>query len=383
MKRVAIVYDRVNKWGGAERVLLALHEMFPDAPLYTSVYDSKKASWAKVFPKIYTSFLQRLPFGKKFHELLGTFMPIAFESFDLGNYDLVISVTSEAAKGVVTKPSTFHLCYCLTPTRYLWSGYKNYFKNPVLKFISYPFVSYLRWWDRVAVKRPDKIVAISKSVQARIKKYYGIDSEIIFPPADPVDKKMKIQKRDAFLVVSRLDFGYKKVDLAIRAFNKLGLPLQIVGEGRESRKLKEMANKNIRFLGRVSDDELSEIYSKARALIMPQEEDFGIVSVESQSLGTPVIAYGKGGARDTVVNGVTGILFESQTVWSLVQAVKKFDRMSFNKAKLKANAKKFSKKIFKKQLQGSLVRADFGRRRRNQTLAQKQKKNSKTVFKPF
>src|SRR3990172_1252396 len=165
MKKVAIVYDRVNKWGGAERVLLTLHEMFPDAPLYTSVYDEKNASWAKVFSNIYTSFLQKIPFAKGNHEFLAPLMPLAFESFNFNDYDLVISVTSEAAKGIITKSGTTHICYCLTPTRYLWSGYEEYFKNPILKFISKPFVSYLRMWDKIAANRPDKIIAISTEVK--------------------------------------------------------------------------------------------------------------------------------------------------------------------------------------------------------------------------
>jgi hypothetical protein len=167
--KVAIVYDRVNKWGGAERVLLALHEIFPKAPLYTSVYDSKRAPWAKVFPEVKTSFLQRIPFIKYLHEFFGWLMPIAFESFDFDEYNLVISVTSEAAKGIITKPQTLHICYCLTPTRYLWSSHDYYFKNPPVYFkifpffwlISRPFVAYLKNWEMKAVTRPDKFIAIS------------------------------------------------------------------------------------------------------------------------------------------------------------------------------------------------------------------------------
>jgi len=161
--KAALVYDRINKWGGAERVLLALHEILPDAPLYTAVYSPQKASWAKVFPEVIPTFLNKIPFAQDKHEFLGALTPIAFETLDLDKYDLVISVTSEAAKGVLTKPSTFHLCYCLTPTRYLWSGYKIYFANPWLKLVSKPVVSYLRYWDKIAAQRPDKILAISTS----------------------------------------------------------------------------------------------------------------------------------------------------------------------------------------------------------------------------
>jgi len=180
--KVAIVYDRVNKWGGAERVLLALHEMFPKAPLYTSVYDKKNAKWANVFPKIYTSFLQHIPFAKSNHELFAVLMPLAFESFNFDKYDLVISVTSEFAKGIITKQSTLHVCYCLTPTRYLWSGYEDYFRNKIFKILTKSIIIYLKEWDKMAAKRPDVMVAISSEVRNRIKKYYNRDSEIIFPP---------------------------------------------------------------------------------------------------------------------------------------------------------------------------------------------------------
>lgn len=347
--KVAIVYDRVNKWGGAERTLLAFHEIFPEAPLYTSVFDPQKAPWANVFPKLVTSFLQKFSFVKSNHEFLGTFMPITFESFDFSGFDLVISVTSEAGVGIITKPGTKHICYCLTPTRYLWSGYDKYFENPILRFFSRPAVNYLRGWGRIAAKRPDKFVAISTEVQKRIKKYYDRDSLIIFPPVD-VEKRAKSLDRKYYLVVSRLDYGYKKVDLAVETFNKLKKPLVIVGTGREIGKLKRLAGENIKFAGYVKDSDLQRYYSGAKALVMPQEEDFGIVAVEAQSYGTPVIAYGKGGALDTVIDGKTGVLFEAQTVKSLVGAVKRFEKSKFVVDNLYTNAKRFSKENFRKEI---------------------------------
>jgi len=345
--KTAIVYDRVNKWGGAERVLLALHEMFPDAPLYTSVYDEWATPWAKVFPKIYTSFLQKIPFAKNAHEFLGTFMPLAFEQFSFDGYDLVISVTSEAAKGIMTKPGTKHICYMLTPTRYLWSHYDLYFGNPLLRLISKPAINYLRSWDRIAAQRPDKIVAISTEVKRRIKKYYGRDSEVIFPPVE-IGKWRKLRK-SYYLLVSRLDFGYKNVELAIKVFNKIKKPLVVVGTGRQSSKLKSMSRKNIKFVGRVSDAELERYYLGAKALIMPQEEDFGLVSVEAQSYGVPVIAYGKGGVLDTVVDGKTGILFSEQNIKSLTDAIEKFEKTKFVVDNLYTNAQRFTEDIFKKE----------------------------------
>lgn len=358
-KKVAIVYDRVNKFGGAERVLLALHDMFPDAPLYTSVYDDNYAKWASVFPKIYTSFLQNVPFAKRHNEYFGWLMPIVFEGFDFKNYDLVISVTSEAAKGVITNSNTKHVCLMLTPTRYLWSGYDEYFENPLLRSISKPIINYLRWWDKVAAMRPDKIVAISTEVKSRIKKYYDRDSQIIFPPVDLNHENTKLQigkkvnnnlslPTDYYLYVGRL-VKYKRVDLLIEVFNELNLPLVIVGSGPYEYQLKSQSNKNVKFLGQVDDKDLRNLYQGAKAFLMQQFEDFGITSVEAQGYGIPVIAYGRGGSIDTVVDEKTGIMFNDQTKQSLIDAIKKFDTISFDKRYLITNAKRFSKNIFKKE----------------------------------
>jgi len=350
--KTAIVYDRVNKWGGAERVLLALHEIYPDAPLYAAVYDSDKATWAKVFPKVIPSFLQKIPFAKSRHEFLGTFTPIAFENFDFSSYDLVISVTSEAAKGIITKPQTLHICYCLTPTRYLWSAYSLYFKNPILRFISRPAIYYLRHWDKLAAQRPDVMVAISSAVQKRIKRYYGRDSKLIYPPVDIKkfqNPNFKFQKRgNFFLCVSRL-IPYKRVDLAVEAFNELSLPLLIVGKGSEEGKLKRMAKSNIIFVGELTDEKLADYYSKCLALIFPQEEDFGLTAVEAQAAGTPVVAYKKGGALDTVIDRKTGVFFTKQNKEGLIEIVKKFKEHSFDRKVIMDNANKFSKENFKSE----------------------------------
>jgi glycosyltransferase involved in cell wall biosynthesis len=365
--KVALVYDRVNKWGGAERVLLALHEMFPSAPLYTAVYYPERAKWAKIFLKVIPSFLQKVPFIQSKHELLGTFMPVAFESLNFDNYDLVISVTSEAAKGIITHPPTQHICYCLTPTRYLWSGYDFYFQNKLLRFLAGPFISYLRAWDCVAAQRPDEIIAISTAVQKRIQRYYGRDSKTIFPPLQiknfKSSKNSKLASGDAvkiknyFLVVSRL-VPYKRVDLVVAAFNELGLPLVIVGKGSQEKKLKSMAHSNIRFVGQLTDQQLGLYYRKSRALVFAQEEDFGLVAVEAQSLGIPVIAFKAGGALDIVEDGKTGIFFTRQTKESLKKAIARFDTISFKPEIIKANAQKFSQARFKKQIK-ELIRGKY------------------------
>lgn len=346
--RVAIVYDRVNKWGGAERVLLALHEIYPKAPLYTSVYDAETAGWARVFPEVKTSFLQKIPFAKRNHELLAILMPLAFKSLNMKGWDLVISVTSEFSKNLQVESKTVHICYCLTPTRYLWSGYTEYFKSWALKKISIPVVSWLRRVDMLAAKKPHVIIAISSEVKKRVKKYYGRDSYLLFPPAtESLTQKRSGKKRINYLVVSRLDYGYKKVDLVINVFNKLGYPLIIVGTGRAENKLRRFAGDNIIFTGRVSEKKLANYYGTAKALIMPQEEDFGIVSVEAQRYGTPVIAFKKGGAKDTVIHGKTGLLFEEQTEESLTNTILRFEKLKFIEDNLIRNAAKFSKKKFK------------------------------------
>lgn len=345
--RTAIVYDRVNKWGGAERVLLALHAIFPKAELFTSVYNPQTARWANVF-NVKTSFLQKIPFAKTSHGFLGTFMPLAFESFNFDDYDLVISVTSEAAKGIITKPSTLHICYCLTPTRYLWSGYKIYFKNVIFKVLALPAVSYLRKWEQVAAGRPDKFIAISKDVQARIKKYYKRDSEIIFPPLPINSPKPQIPyERDYFLIVSRL-VPYKNIDIAINVFNKLGLHLKIVGTGWEENRLKKMANNNIQFLKNLSDSELFGLYLNCNAFVFPANEDFGLSMAEAQSFGKPVIALKAGGALDIIKEGKTGEFFEDEK--SLTTVLENFKDSRYNKEAIIENSKRFTFENFKKQL---------------------------------
>lgn len=370
--KVALVYDRVNKWGGAERVLLALHELFPEAPLYTAVYNPERAPWAKIFLKIVPSFLQNLPFAKTRHDLYAPLMPIAFESFDFSDFDLVISVTSEAAKGIITKHGTKHICYCLTPTRYLWSHYQDYFHTPLCHTVSSPLVAYLRHWDKIAAHRPDIMVGISKNVAGRIKKYYGREVEVVYPPVMkfPTSKFQfpnKFQKTASanagqnskfktgyFLVVSRL-VPYKKVDLVIECFNRLKWPLVVVGTGSEYNSLRRKSkSKNTEFVGYMGDEELADYYANCRALIFPQDEDFGLTPLEAQSFGKPVIAYKAGGALETIITGKTGVFFEKQTASSLEQAVKKFNTMQFSRKSCINNANRFKLENFHKEF-GKLV----------------------------
>lgn len=354
---IAFVYDRVNKWGGAERVLLALHEIWPEAPLFTAVYNPKTASWSSVF-RVKTSFMQNLPFAKSKHELYPVLTPWAFESFDFSSFDVVLSVTSAEAKGIITNSNTLHICYCLTPTRYLWSGYNDYFDqpgvgslNPLARLLMKTFAPSLKNWDLKASKRPNFYLAISKNVKTRIKKYYQRDSEVIYPPVD-INKfrQTKNQTDDKyFLIVSRL-VPYKKIDYAIKAFNKLGWKLKIVGNGIDEKRLKQLAGNNIKFLGEITDQELLYYYQNCQALIFPQEEDFGLTPVETQACGKPVIAFNAGGARETIVHGKTGELYNSQTDESLIVAINKFQKKHYLSSDCRKNSLCFSKDIFKKKM---------------------------------
>ncbi len=352
--KIALVYDRVNKFGGAERVLQALHKIWPEAPLFTAVWNPKTASWSKIF-QITPSFLQKLPFLKNNHEVFPFLMPFAFESFDFSGFDVVLSITSAEAKGIITKPSTLHICYCLTPTRYLWSGRKYYQENmqfgllnPLAKLVAQPLLARLKKWDQVACFRPDYYLAISRQVQARIKKYYQQDSEVIYPGID-LDRFKLAQKqidRDYFLVVSRL-VSYKRVDLVIKAFNQLGWPLKIIGSGKEKSKLKALAKDNITFIDQnLTDQTLLGYYQNCLALVFAGQEDLGLVALEAQACGRPVICLAKGGMPETVKEGKTGLLFKKQTSKSLLVALKKFDKNRFKDKDCVNNASKFSQQEF-------------------------------------
>ncbi len=347
--RVALVYDRVNKWGGAERVLLALHEIFPRAPLFTAVYDEKKAGWAKVFPLVIPSFLNRLPGIKSHHEKIPFLTPLAFESFNFAGYDAVISVTSADAKGIITQPATFHLCYCLTPTRYLWSHYDDYRRGMSLpaKIISWPVFNYLKEWDTIASSRPDSYISISGTVRSRVKKYYHRDSPVVFPPVDTAffTGSQNFRKNDYFLWVSRL-VAYKRPELVINAFNRLKKPLIVVGTGSMEGYLKQIAGPNIEFRGFVDDSEMRNYYRHAKALIYYHEEDFGITPVEAMAAGTPVIALNLGGAAETVIPGVTGMLSDDPSVNGLVDLVNAFEEGKFKPRQISDYARKYSRERF-------------------------------------
>jgi glycosyltransferase involved in cell wall biosynthesis len=350
--KVAIVHDWLNQRGGAEAVLEALVEMYPQAPIYTSMY------WSQTMPQAYrswdirTSFMDRLPLAKRYHQPFLPLYPLAFESFDFTGYDLVVSNKSGFCHGVITSPDTLHICYCLTPTRFLWD-YPGYARRERLTRLARlalpPFLNYLRLWDRAAAHRVDYFVAISRTVQQRIAKYYRRDSTIIYPPVDTGKFAPSDSHDDYFLIVSRL-IPYKRIDLAVRAFNELGLPLVIVGDGRDRDSLRALAKANIEFLGHVPDEKVGDYFARCRAFILPGQEDFCIAPVEAQAAGRPVIAYAAGGALDTVREGATGAFFYEQTPEALIEVIKEFDETSYDPTVIRRHAERFDKRVFKKRL---------------------------------
>ncbi len=349
--RAALVHDWLNQRGGAEEVLETLVEMYPDAPIYTSIYRPE------LMPKGYrdwdirTSFMDRVPLIKSHHRLFFFLYPLAFEGFELADCELVISNKSAFCHGVITPPEALHICYCLTTTRFLWD-YHVYIKRErigrIARLALPPLVSLLRLWDYVAAQRVDHFVAISETVRRRIAKFYGRDSVVIHPPVDTSRYEPASSHDDYFLIVSRL-IPYKRIDIAVRAFNRLGLPLVIVGDGRDRSSLEAMAKPNIRFLGRLPEEEVREVMARCRAFIFPGREDFGIAPVEAQAAGRPVIAYAAGGALDTVVEGVTGAFFHEQTPEALARVVEEFDDTCYDPLAIRRNAERFDKEVFKRR----------------------------------
>jgi glycosyltransferase involved in cell wall biosynthesis len=408
--KIAIVHDFLVQYGGAERFLEVLSEMFPNAPIYTLLYDEEKMS-AQGGPvsdwdskDIRTSYLQKFPrFLRKHYQWLLPFFPVMAETFDLRDYDLVISSSSAWVKGIVTKLDTMHIAYLHSPMRFVWDYNEKYIKEisnfsrqggtpprrwqfPISNFLKRLVLSYIRVWDRLAADRPDYLVANSKYTQSRIQKYYRRNSAVIYPPAFseaennfqfpisnfqsnlnfqnsnskinskfnlPVggqNTKYKIPNTEYFLIVSRLS-PYKKVDLAIEAFNKLELPLVVIGEGKQKKYLQKITGKNVKILGWKDQDKLKKYYSGARAFIFPTNDDFGITMVEANSYGVPVIALKEGGAKEIIKEGENGLFFEAQTAEVLADGIRRFigRENQFNSEKIKKSAERFGKERFKKE----------------------------------
>lgn len=358
--RVAIVCDWLYG-GGAERVVSELHSMFPDAPIYTSYC---RDEWrAKLDDKVVTGYLQKWPFSR-----LRKFIPFLrarwFSKLNLKGFDLIISATGAEAKGVRTGKNQTHICYCFAPTHYYWSRYEEYLQNPGFGKLNWlarlglkAFVKPMRAWDYKAAQRPDHMISISTNIQAQIKKYYGRDTEIIYPPVDTKRFELKgtSAPREGFVITGR-QTPYKRIDLAVAACTDLNLPLTVIGNGPEHRQLEQMAGKSIVFLTNVTDGELPRYLQSAEAFIFPTKDDFGIAPVEAMAAGTPVIAYQAGGALEYVIEGKTGLFFKEQTVESLQAVLRTFANYKFSEQELISHANKFSAARFQENLKNLIKR---------------------------
>jgi glycosyltransferase involved in cell wall biosynthesis len=352
---VALVHDWLNQMGGAEAVLENLVQLFPRAPIYTSIY------WRDEMPPAYMGWdirplwLNHAPGIYEHHQHYFPLYPAAWSSLNLARYDVVLSNKSGFCHGVHTrrrKKLALHICYCLAPTRYVWT-FDDYARSEgvsaSVRLALTPLVAALRRWDYQAAQHVDHFIAISSEIQRRIKRYYQRESDVIYPPVDIRRFAPQRQPGDYYLIVSRL-IPYKRIDLAIEVFNRLGLPLVIAGAGRDAARLEKLARPNVQFLGRVPDADLPDLMARCKAFIFPGREDFGITPVEAQASGRPVIAYGAGGVLDTVVDGETGVLFEEQTAASFGAAVKRFDTLRFDPDAIRRHAETFSTETFRQTL---------------------------------
>jgi glycosyltransferase involved in cell wall biosynthesis len=351
--RVAIVHDWLNQMGGAEGVLDTLMDMFPEAPIFTTIY------WRRGMPARYRrwdirpTLLDRAPFIHRHHQPYLPFYPLVVQSIDLRGYDLIISNKSGFCHGVRTDSQQLHIDYCLTPTRYVWD-YESYAAREGFghgaKLLLRPMIRWLQRWDRRAADGVDHFVAISREVQTRIARHYQRDSTIIYPPVNTDRHRPSPNPAgDYLLVVSRL-IPYKRIDLAVRACSELALPLIVGGEGRDRAALEAMAGPTVRFVGRVTDEELGDLLANCRAFIFPGCEDFGITPVEAQAAGRPVIAYAAGGALDTVRGGETGLFFHEQTAEALIDAICRLDSIDFDTDAIRRSAERFGVDRFKREM---------------------------------
>ena len=353
--KVAIIFDWLVWMGGGERCLEVFCELFPDATIHTLLYSPENITSETIKKsRIETSFIQKLPFSKNSYRKYLPLFPTAIEQFDLREYDLVLSFSHCVAKGVITSPDTCHISYCCTPMRYAWDFYHEYFgngrSNIATKTIVPFLINYLRTWDVVSSNRVDYYIAISKYVKNKIKKYYNRESDIIYPPINTdFYLPVKNPSRDFYLIVSRL-VPQKRIDLAVKTFNELGLPLVIIGTGPEAGYLKQLSKSNIKFMGWQPDDVVKNYYANCKAFLLPGEEEFGITPLEAQSCGVPVISYNKGGPSETVIDGVTGKFFSENSVKAFKETILKFDTEKFDSEKIRQHALKFSRDIFKTNL---------------------------------
>lgn len=352
--KVAIVHYWLVSARGGEKVVEALCEMFPDADVFCHVYDPSAVPVAISNHRIQTTFINRLPGARKHYKRYLPLMPLALESLDFRRYDLIISSESGPAKGIVVPPGTLHICYCHTPMRYVWDLYHEYRTTAGrLTRLMMPYVMhYLRMWDFASAARVDYFIANSTHVAERIRKVYRRDSFVIHPPVNTDDFQGPAEAvADFYLMVGEL-VPYKRADLAIRAFNRMGRKLVVIGGGEQLASLRKLAKENVELLGWQPWEVIREHYRACRALVFPGEEDFGIVPVEAMAAGRPVIAFNRGGARDTVIDGVTGVFFDEQTEEGIIEAVERFERCetTFSPDIIQAHARTFHRDVFKRKM---------------------------------
>jgi glycosyltransferase involved in cell wall biosynthesis len=348
--KVALVHEWLTNLAGSERVVLALSRLFPEAPVYTSVYRPERLPEEFRRLDVRATFLDRLP-GAVPHQALLPILPFAFESLDLRDYDLVISSSHSCAKGVLTRSDALHVSYCHTPMRYAWDFYHDYQRSlpPAVRPLSAWMLHRMRIWDVAAASRVDEFIANSRNVAQRVAKWYRREAAVIHPPIR-VSRFSISEPGGSYVLVSRL-VPYKSVDVAIEAFNRLGLSLDIVGRGQEYGRLRRMAGPNIRFLGWLSDDEVARTLSRARAVVFPAEEDFGLVPLEAMACGRPVIALGRGGALETVVDGQTGVFFGDATPDALAGAVRRSEALTWDPQRIREHAAAFDETAFLARMQ--------------------------------
>ena len=351
--KVCFVHDHLIQSGGAERVLEALQNIWPNAPTFTLLYDERTMGSSFGHRDIRTSFLQKIPFSLRASRWLLPLMPTATESYDLSEFDVIISSSSAFSKGVIPPNDALHICYCHTPTRYLWSDTHSYVDElrvaGPIKSLLRPLLTRLRTWDRLAADRVDHFVANSETVSERISRYYRRESDVIHPPVETDQFSISHNPKEYYLIGGRL-VAYKRYDLVVDAFTKLGIPLKVFGSGPVEEDLRARAGKNVEFLGRVSNEERSRLFSEAIAFLHPQEEDFGITPVESMAAGRPVIAYRKGGAVETVIEGKTGVFFDAQEWEEIADLILRFDHTKFDPDAIRKHAEQFTVQEFHKAM---------------------------------
>lgn len=353
--KVAIVHDYLNQYGGAERVVEAIAELYPEAPIFTSIYDPKKVRNRFVDRDVHTSFMQRLPGVTSHHQVYLPFYPLAFDSLDLSGYDLVISSSSAWGKAAVTGPETLHICYCHSPMRFAWQS-TEYAQRERLGRASRALLPvilhFIRRWDIKSSTRPDYYIANSRTVAERIRKYWHRDSTIINPPVEVnnIPYVSGRHREDFYLTVGRL-VPYKRMDVTVRAFKELDLPLKVVGSGRDLEALKRLAGPKTEFLTNLSDKEVRELFCRCRAFIQTGSEDFGITPIEAMGGGAPVIAINQDGPAETIIDGKTGLFFDKQTPEALAEAVRLFEKMrfQFNSDFIRKHAQSFDREIFQRR----------------------------------